>query len=596
MKITIMDQNKNANISYLFLLPYTAFLLIAYIYFGFISNYILYFQEKSSLFIFSYNFLQEHLNKPGGLLIWLGKFLSAFYYYPPAGALILSSVLTLVVFSITKISYILTGKYSLIVSFLIGAILFYLHTNYRFLLFNSLGLLIQLGLFWIAIRYLTFFKGWIPVIIVPFLYYVTGGFTIIYLLLTISFLFYYKNKTMWLQVFSMWALSVLLYLLSSEFLFFQSDKTLLTYPLAQYNSGSQQIIFLTVSGLISILPELFFIRFKEPRRLRISYVMRSISGTTILIIILVIIAALRIDIKTRKYFYVEKLFCENKFDEVIAYNTANPPTNLLTVYLNNIALCETGKLDDQLFHFPQNKDGKTLFLEWKLESEILNIGGYFYYTAGMINEAHRWAFENMVMKGFTSEGLKMLIKTELINANYDMVEKYIGVLKKTLFYRTEAESFEKLLKSGLIEGSDSELVKKRQTKTEHDFFTITDNPSINLGLILASDSMNRKAFEYNLAFLLLKKNYNGILHEMAGFQRLGYTKLPVHIEEVVIALAVSNKGKIPDTGNLRISKKTELRWNQYLSVLQQYGNNIKSAEPELRKRFGDTFWYYVFYK
>jgi len=591
-----MDQNKNANISYLFLLPYTAFLLIAYIYFGFISNYILYFQEKSSLFVFSYEFLQEHLNKPGGLLIWLGKFLSAFYYYPPAGALILSSVLTLVVFSITKISYILTGKYSLIVSFLIGAILFYLHTNYRFLLFNSLGLLIQLGLFWIAIRYLTFFKGWIPVIIVPFLYYVTGGFTIIYLLLTISFLFYYKNKTMWLQVFSMWALSVLLYLLSSEFLFFQSDKTLLTYPLAQYNSGSQQIIFLTVSGLISILPELFFIRFKEPRRLRISYVMRSISGTTILIIILVIIAALRIDIKTRKYFYVEKLFCENKFDEVIAYNTANPPTNLLTVYLNNIALCETGKLDDQLFHFPQNKDGKTLFLEWKLESEILNIGGYFYYTAGMINEAHRWAFENMVMKGFTSEGLKMLIKTELINANYDMVEKYIGVLKKTLFYRTEAESFEKLLKSGLIEGSDSELVKKRQTKTEHDFFTITDNPSINLGLILASDSMNRKAFEYNLAFLLLKKNYNGILHEMAGFQRLGYTKLPVHIEEVVIALAVSNKGKIPDTGNLRISKKTELRWNQYLSVLQQYGNNIKSAEPELRKRFGDTFWYYVFYK
>jgi len=591
-----MDQNKNANISYLFLLPYTAFLLIAYIYFGFISNYILYFQEKSSLFVFSYEFLQEHLNKPGGLLIWLGKFLSAFYYYPPAGALILSSVLTLVVFSITKISYILTGKYSLIVSFLIGAILFYLHTNYRFLLFNSLGLLIQLGLFWIAIRYLTFFKGWIPVIIVPFLYYVTGGFTIIYLLLTISFLFYYKNKTMWLQVFSMWALSVLLYLLSSEFLFFQSDKTLLTYPLAQYNSGSQQIIFLTVSGLISILPELFFIRFKEPRRLRISYVMRSISGTTILIIILVIIAALRIDIKTRKYFYVEKLFCENKFDEVIAYNTANPPTNLLTVYLNNIALCETGKLDDQLFHFPQNKDGKTLFLEWKLESEILNIGGYFYYTAGMINEAHRWAFENMVMKGFTSEGLKMLIKTELINANYDMVEKYIGVLKKTLFYRTEAESFEKLLKSGLIEGSDSELVKKRQTKTEHDFFTITDNPSINLGLILASDSMNRKAFEYNLAFLLLKKNYNGILHEMAGFQRLGYTKLPVHIEEAVIALAVSNKGKIPDTGNLRISKKTELRWNQYLSVLQQYGNNIKSAEPELRKRFGDTFWYYVFYK
>ncbi len=49
-----------------------------------------------------------------------------------------------------------------------------------------------------------------------------------------------------------------------------------------------------------------------------------------------------------------------------------------------------------------------------MAGEILNRGGYFYYTIGMINEAHRWAFENMVMKGLSPEGLKMLIKTEII--------------------------------------------------------------------------------------------------------------------------------------------------------------------------------------
>ena len=115
-------------------------------------------------------------------------------------------------------------------------------------------------------------------------------------------------------------------------------------------------------------------------------------------------------------------------------------------------------------------------------------------------------------------------------------------------------------------------------------------------MTLASDSMNRKAFEYKMAFLLLHKDYNGILHELRGYERLGYTELPAHIEEAVIALAISNKGKMPDTGNIRVSKKTELRWNQYLTVLQQYGNNIKSAEPVLKKQFGNTFWYYVFYK
>jgi hypothetical protein len=592
----MMNQQTTHSRSYLYLLPYAAFLAITYIYFGFIAGYILYFQEKSSLFIFSYDFLQEHLNKPGGLLIWLGKFLSAFYYYPHIGAFILSSVLTLIVFSITKISYKLTGKYSLVISFLIGATLFYLHTNYRFLLFNSLGLLLQLVFFWLVIRYITFLKGWVSVICVPILYYVTGSFTCIYLLLMTSFLFYDKIKTMWTRVFSIYLLSLIVYFLSHEFLFFQSDKTLLTYPLFQFNIQSQKIVFISVLGFISLLPLIFKIRFRKPVKFSMSVVLQSILGTIILIIILTLSAIQNYDAKTKNYFYVQKLFYENKFDEVIAHNTANPPTNLLTIYLNNIALCETGKLDDQLFRFPQNKEGKTLFLEWKLETEILNNGGYFYYTTGMINEAHRWAFENMVMKGLTSDGLKMLIQTELIYANYNMAEKYIGILKKTFFYRTEARSFENMLKTGLTNGSDNEIVKKRMTKTEHDFFTLTDNPFLNLEMTLASDSLNRNAFEYKMAFLLLKKNYPEILHELPKFERLGYTHLPVHIEEAVIALAVSNNGKIPDTGNLRISKKTELRWNQFLSVLQQNGNNVKSAEPELKRRFGDTFWYYVFFR
>jgi hypothetical protein len=70
----------------------------------------------------------------------------------------------------------------------------------------------------------------------------------------------------------------------------------------------------------------------------------------------------------------------------------------------------------------------------------------------------------------------------------------------------------------------------------------------------------------------------------------------VHIEEAALALAVSNKGRLPDMGNIQVSKNTELRWNQFLTVLQQYGNDLKSAEPVLKRRFGNTFWYYVFYK
>ncbi len=63
----------------------------------------------------------------------------------------------------------------------------------------------------------------------------------------------------------------------------------------------------------------------------------------------------------------------------------------------------------------------------------------------MINEAHRWAYENMIIKGLNPEGLKMLIKTELINGNYKTASKYISVLKKAPFYRSEAKAYESLL-------------------------------------------------------------------------------------------------------------------------------------------------------
>src|SRR5664280_3651619 len=93
----------------------------------------------------------------------------------------------------------------------------------------------------------------------------------------------------------------------------------------------------------------------------------------------------------------------------------------------------------------------------------------------------------------------MLIRTELINVNYNVASRYINLLKKTLFYKTEAAGFEKLLFDNDAVNRDKELGEKRQNKLENDFFSITDNPYINIEMILASDTLNRKAFDYKVA-------------------------------------------------------------------------------------------------
>ncbi|MEI6049156.1 MAG: DUF6057 family protein [Bacteroidota bacterium] len=577
-------------------LPYLVFFIFSFIYFGFFEDYIFFYQEKSSLFIFSYDFLKENLNQPGGLLIWFGKFLSTFFYYPLAGAVIVSVIITLIAIVISGIIHLSTGEKAKFLPFVIGAILFYLQTDYRFLINNNLGLLIQLSAFCLAVRYLTALRGWIPVIITPFLYFVTGGFVWLFLILITIFFALGKEKKGWTKIIVLWCLVFLTFYFSKEFLFFQTGKTLMQFPFSDLNTGSQSKLFLTVAAILSILPLIAGIRFRLPGKMKVTETLKDFITASLVGSTLVVIGVQKFDEKDNQYFHVEKLFYQNRYDEIIVYNTANPSTNYLTIFLNNIALCERDKLDDMLFNFPQSPDGKTLFLKWEMTGEVLKRGGYFYYTIGMINESHRWAFENMVMKGLSPEGLKMLIKTEIINGNYEVASKYIALLKNTLFYKKEAEAFGKLTNNTTEIIADKELEEKRQNRLTTDFFSITDNPYINIEKILSADSSSKKAFEYKLAFMLLKKNYQGIAEALLEFERFGYNRIPVNVEEAIVTYSTLNKKKLTLPGNIQINENTRLRWNQFISVFQQYNNNPKAAEPALRRQFGNTFWYYVIYK
>jgi len=580
----------------IFWLPYLVFFAIVFVYFIFFGNYIFFYQEKSSLFIFSLDFLSENLNQPGGFLIWFGKFFTTFYYNPIAGATLLSTLLTLVIIVASGIVNMLTGRKTSLISFIIGVLLFYLQTDYRLMLINTLGFLVELAFLMITLRNCPIIKGWLPVLLVPVLFFISGGFLWIFLFSITFYYGFYEKKKGWIRIITLWLITLVTFYLSNEYIFFQSGKTLLTFPYSDLNTGSQLTLFLAVALIISVLPLISKIKFQLPWITGKSYLTINMITSLILVIVISIIVTKRFDKKAKEFFFIEKLFYENKYKEVIAFNSSNPSENILTLFLNNIALSETDKLHDMLFHFPQSKDGKTLFLKWEMVNEILDRGGYFYYTIGMINEAHRWAYEYMVMNGNTPEGIKMLIKTELINGNYEVASRYIKLLRRTFFYRDEAKEFEKMLFSDSLVNSDNELGRKRRSRIENDFFSITDNPYINIEMILGSDSLNKKAFEYKMAYMLIKKNFKGIEHDLPVFEKLGFTRLPVHVEEAAIALSVSNKAILPDMGSLRISKNTELRWDQYLSVLKQYGNDVKKAEQALRSRFGDTFWYYVFYK
>ena len=576
-------------------MPYIVFFLLTFVYFNWFGNYIFFYQEKSSLFLVTYSYLVEALNRPGGFLNYLGQLVTTFYFYPLVGSVLVSVVFCMVVWLVAETGKIYTGKNLYILPFIIGATLFYLQTNYQFRIFNSVGILLQLLLFYYTIARLKRKLQWAPVFLFPAWYILTGSFSVIFLVLFLFHLIVFKEKLFGIKIIILLLILALFLYVSNEFLFFQTTASLFVYPFSEVYIGMQTKLFLSVVIIILTLPLLFQFRLKFVRKHQIKRISLIKLMPYLVILLTLVLSITRINKRTKHYFKVEKLFYEQKFEEIIAFNSKKPSNNWLTNYFNNIALAETGKLNDLLFHFPQSPVGKTLFLKWDMVGEVLKRGGYFYYTIGMINEAHRWVYENMVMKGYKPEGIKMLIKTELIDGNYKIASKYISILKKSLFYRKDAKKFEKLLYNENAINSHYEYGKKRKIKVTNDFFVLSNEPAHSLDLILEQDSLNRIAFDYKLAYLLLRKDLNKIVEQLPKLQKFGYTRIPKHLEEAAVSYKLLKIGEFPDIGTLRISNEIENQFNQYYQTFNQFGNNSQRAQHALYDKFKDTFWYYVFY-
>lgn len=576
-------------------LPYLLFFSLATFFFSWFTNYIFFYQEKSSLFEVTLDYLAKHLNQPGGFLIYLNELLTAFYFHFWVGAVLVTLEICFIILLISKIAQKLAGRRVFFIPFVVGALLFYLQTSYQYSGFNTLGILLQLLLFYVSIQWFTGKREWIIALLFPGWYFLTGSFSLLFLILFLIHLVVKHEKDFWMKLVVLVLATLLFFYLGEKYLFFQTINTLLVYPFSFQKTGMQQYLFFTVVVFIALLPLLFTIHPKLIVRLRNKRIPWFELSPFVVILGLVLLAPSRIDKKNSHYFYVEKLFYEHKYNEIIAFNSQFPTNNILTCYLNNIALAETGRLNDQLFRFPQSPDGGTLYLKWELLGEVLRRGGYFYYSLGMVNEAQRWAYEYMVMRGNTPEGIKMLIKTELINGNYKAAAKYISILKNSVFYRKEADKYEKMLFNDAAVNADAELGSKRRLKPKHDFFVLSDDPAANIDLVLAADSTNQMAVQYKFASLLLQKDLRKIAKALPLLEKAGFKRIPQNIEEAAIACQLLKVAQLPDMKYLQFSSDATQRFTTYYKIFEQNSSNKVQAQRALSRNFADTFWYYVFF-
>ncbi len=576
----------------IYFLFFSLFLLI-FGYFYWFGNYVLFFQEKQSLFIFSGEYFHEFINKPGGLLKLLGNFLTQFYFDPILGIFILATIIILPSFILLNINKQLLKRreFLLVLMVLPTCFLLLMQSHYFHLMEYNLGFLMVLLYFLFSILPREKHTRFIILSLYPLFYYVSGAFAWIFLGMFIIYSLSYETGQLRFFYPVIIVLIAAVSLIAFKFfLFLEPYSQLFKFPFPTVVDPKHKLFLILITGYVLLYPLLV----KANISVRINKLKTKFFSLVASLFVFLITAIILIKLyspQTAKVAKIEKFVFEKKYDEAIEYHEKYPLKNLIGQYFYNIALSETNQLCDRLFFGTQNFGSNALLLRWDSELTHVERGAYFFYSIGLINEAHRWAYVDMVVNGFRPQNIKLLVKTNLINGNYRMAEKYISLLKKTLYYKKCAKRYETLLYEPTNIQSNPEMGEKIKLLPKENFFIHTENPQNNISLILQATPDNKNAFEYKMAWLLLEKNVEEVVNEIKKMKSLGYTRIPKHIEEAVLAFA-NSRGELPNLGGLMISRETRQRFGHYVSEYKKNQQTPSLGKEAMQKSFGDTFWFY----
>ncbi len=573
---------------------FAALFVISLLYFCFIGSYIFFYQENQMLFVFSGDYLKQFAVKPGGLLVYAGNFLSQGYFSNIYGAFILTAVFILNAIIFLEINKKLSSDrtFSLLFASLAACVLIVMQTNINYLMHNNLGVMAAGLYFLISVSSGKTISRISALAFFPLFFWLAGAYAWIYLGM---YMFYNISRKEFIIPVCLLIAGSLSLLIFKGIIFLQPLRELLYYPVPPVDYFSKPFMlwmFVMFFILYPVLVKLPGLIKKNEKYLR------PVPAWSMLVVLLstIFLMSKNYNQDTADLFRLEKLFIARDWDGVIRQQEKLRSRNPVAEYYYNTALSESDMLCDRLFSGPQDYGSGTISIPWNSQISMNKLfrGAYFYYAAGLINEAHRWAFESMVTEGYHPENIKLLIKTDLINGHLKVAEKYIDVLGKTLHYRKWARKYEAMLKDPDLIKNDTELGEKIKLKPKDDFIIRIRNPRRNITSLMQSNPGNRRAFEYNMAWLMLEKDFNGIVSEIDQMNRMNYSKIPRHIEEAAVLLK-ADIGPSPGL-NMLISNDTQSRFSKYVTSIMSFDRTKSPEGTAIQKEFANTFWYYLDFK
>ena len=571
------------------------FFILYFLYFLVFNRYLLIYHEQIQLFRFDWNYFKDFLASPGGLMRYIGEFLTQFYLFPLAGALIVT-VAGLSVYSITLSilrKHQLTGVLMALVPVLLLAAM---HSHYLYTLSFTLALIGSLGYFAVynsitdkKLRYLTGCFGW------PLLYLLTGGYAFVALFLCLVHeLLYTPDRSRFLIASVIIILALLVPYIASHLVFYIKPTIAWTIFLPLHIGPPVRYILISILAyypLVLILSKLW-LTFSGGESISVPWNWKTISAGALVVVCMGGFMIKNVyDRKTEIWLGMDYCVQHSDWEGALKLSSDYPGTNRLVMYFTNLALYKSGHMGDSLFHYPQ-AGTSGLWLKWERNGISPFFGGEIYYQLAYTSEAYRWAFEAMEAKGPNPRCLKRLAVTSLINGDIALAEKYLDVLDQSLFYKSWARHYLDYIHHPEHISEDREIDGKIHFEIHSDFMSSRDNYDIRLQQLLENHPDNQMAFEYMMASMLLEKNLNGFAANIYRLKELGYKSIPVHYEEAMLAyMSYAKKDIIPE--GYTISVTTQNHFSDYAKLFFSLGDNQDKAARAMYSKFGKTYWYYL---
>jgi hypothetical protein len=120
-------------------------------------------------------------------------------------------------------------------------------------------------------------------------------------------------------------------------------------------------------------------------------------------------------------------------------------------------------------------------------------------------------------------------------------------------------------------------------------------PSNDLQNLLIDRPQNKMAYEYLMACYLLENDLASFVKYYSLGKKFNYNKVPKIFQEALILYYYELDRQGKPIGNFRYDKEVANQFNEYLSILSKNGGDKKLSLPELKNKFGNTYWFYVHY-